>query len=1359
MSYGNQQYSSVPFGQANMPLELPNLKDVKWKRTVDSGVADMTMTLYNTQPLPIGEPPQNNDLDQPGFYSPLRGVTAHSSRWSRTANGWQDWLVPDRIIRCVDTETEILTKRGWLAWDQVAEGDETLGINPATGNAEWQSIVEVFRAPFVGELTRLKTRTHDSLTTGNHRWLTKRYGKFDWRTTETLDRHSYIPLAVSQAKDIVASYSDDFVELAAWYYTEGTADHRLRGLDSGGSISQSEIVNPQNSKRIRDLMYRMYGTPGPLPRGPYVPQEIVDEAIRLRQRGMAVRDVAEKLGVSNISVYRWASGKRANTKVYKWRDGHTRPGQNCFVFTQEVARELRKVICGPDKIPSPEFLTSLTQSQLRLFIDVSILGDGTGSETFLQNEVRVKAFEFACALAGQPTHTKKHGSCRAVTLLRQTVTSPHDAAYQGDRRANGVMQEPYEGHVWCPRVKHKNWLARRNGSVFYTGNTYEGYGFDASVAPEVDTHLYQSGTWRIDDVDFTHDGIITVTCRDIGSILLDQILFPPIVPFASYPLWFETAHDVKNPDIVTSTGGMSAGWVQPHYETSSNLPYVGNGGSVYGHTGPDAFDTSDATYWLSIGNARPDADYSFEFIQGKFTSQKVSGVRFRVWGGPYTCYVSVFAGGKWQGDQTVPYNPNDPVSAPNGSNIRFVTRFHVNNEETKAVAFKAIAGATKIRLTFTNLCNSGIGTYRYRAGVRSFKVSGAVGTTVTTTTPGGTHIEPLTAPPRIYDYTDIPKLVLAYAGFYWPREATHAFRTYSNGTRVTTVAPSDDRALVKGRVWGDFEETGTAPLVAIPMSVFDKKPVMDCVLAGTLVKVPGGHRPIEDLRLGDVVANRGGYGRVTGRKSQLATSVVATVIDGEQIVTSAGHLFWTVRGWVRADELKVGDEVRQHSESLRMVRSGVHGNTDTQGSEKDMFGSLSTGIGGETQDAQSELCLSSVRGGVQRGLGEEVLLPAVLCGGSNFRGSDLRGLWRVVSSHGGSAGRMFDEVSSESDGESSLGRSLGGAVHALASTGRRLVSRVLDVSSGNRRGYCVDASGSGQSSDEGGCRGGRSRPCSEGQAREGSTARRMAHLARVDRTEVLRQGDPGWTALCDEHGEVVLWDLSVDGDPSFTVGKGEFVVHNCITYVKDIVGYLFFIDEGGGAVFRSPNIWSVGNWIGNGGPNSGRTTTVVVIDETTTLMGLGAKMSGRSIREKVFVANVSGQIAAMSNGHNPYPSGLRRVGGFTDQHFATTAECQIMADLITLRQLFTYRTDKVTIPGNPAIQVDDQVRVYERVSEEAFLQYVIGISMNWSLETGKYTYDLDTHWLGDTAFSAWTFNPANLSVEARQYLRSIGKIP
>ncbi len=158
------------------------------------------------------------------------------------------------------------------------------------------------------------------------------------------------------------------------------------------------------------------------------------------------------------------------------------------------------------------------------------------------------------------------------------------------------------------------------------------------------------------------------------------------------------------------------------------------------------------------------------------------------------------------------------------------------------------------------------------------------------------------------------------------------------------------------------------------------------------------------------------------------------------------------------------------------------------------------------------------------------------------------------------------------------------------------------------------------------------------------------------------------------------------------------------------------------------------------------------------MLGLVANLSSRNIREKVFVANVNGQIGAVVKGHNPYPSGMRRVAGWTDQHFETTAECIVMADLITLRQLFTYRTDTVVIAGNPAIQIDDQVRLYERVTNEGFLQYVEGITSSWDLESGRWTYQLSTHWLGDAPFDSWVFDPANLDPATQAYLAALGKI-
>ena len=566
--------------------------------------------------------------------------------------------------------------------------------------------------------------------------------------------------------------------------------------------------------------------------------------------------------------------------------------------------------------------------------------------------------------------------------------------------------------------------------------TYEGYGFNPLVAPEVDPHLYSSGVWRIDDITFDTKGTITIECRDVGSALLDQVLMPPIVPTASYPLKFETKYSVDNPDIVTTTGG----WARPTYDYDSNRYWVGNN-ELFGHHGRDAFDSSASSYWLSIGNSAPDRGFSFEWVQGKFSSRTVSAVRVRTWGGPYLVYVSVWAGGKWQGTKKVPYYPG-PYSAPNGSGIRYSYSFKAGREATTTFKLpKAISGATKVRLAFTNLYRSSLRGGNpdfgpYRAGVRNFEVSSAV----TTTVDGGTHLEPTTSPPGITDYTDVVKTLLAYAGWHWPSQPSLAYRTLSNGTVVTETPGSADAVLRDGRVWGDFEQTGTSPAAALGVDAFDKKPVMDG-----------------------------------------------------------------------------------------------------------------------------------------------------------------------------------------------------------------------------------------------------------------------------------------------------------------------------INLVRDTVAFIFFIDEDGGAVFRSPNIWSVGNWVGTGAATAGRVADIIEVRDVETILDLSTTLSSRSIREKIFVGNLAGQVAGMSNGHNPYPSGLRRVGGWTDQHFSTSAECQIMADLIGLRQLFTYRTDKFRIPGNAAIQIDDQVRIYERVTEEGYLHYVTGIQMNWDLQSGRYTYDLSTHWLGEVPFSDWTFDPATLAAETKAYLQALGK--
>ena len=98
-----------------------------------------------------------------------------------------------------------------------------------------------------------------------------------------------------------------------------------------------------------------------------------------------------------------------------------------------------------------------------------------------------------------------------------------------------------------------------------------------------------------------------------------------------------------------------------------------------------------------------------------------------------------------------------------------------------------------------------------------------------------------------------------------------------------------------------------------------------------------------------------------------------------------------------------------------------------------------------------------------------------------------------------------------------------------------------------------------------------------------------------------------------------------------------------------------------------------------------------------------------------------------------------------------------MADMIAVRQRFRYRSSSITISALPAIQMDDQVRIWEQTSNEGGLHYVRGITSNNNLESGEWTYDLDTHWLGEDPFDPdkWAFDSDDVAEETREFMDAV----
>lgn len=353
--------------------------------------------------------------------------------------------------------------------------------------------------------------------------------------------------------------------------------------------------------------------------------------------------------------------------------------------------------------------------------------------------------------------------------------------------------------------------------------TYEGYGSDGpGVAPERDTRLVCTGVWLIDQVEPSALGMtLTIRCRDLGRLFLEQKVYAPVIPPQFYPVTF------RNWDETVRVGGteVKKGRLTAKPLSSSNEPWGVS--SVGGHTLNHAFDGSGSSFWLSIGNDRPSRRFAYEWVEATVKGN-VSEVRFTPKKKGYTAYLSLMVNGAWVGARQIDYH-EDGIGR-NGADINYYRSMQVTHEGEHRFAFKAVKNVTRVRVTFGNLQYfPAPGPYHYRAGIRDVKVFGeTVKRTVRdvplTEGPAGAN------PSRCSDYTDIVKLASAWAGLFWPVTAS---RKLSDGTTVAwTPADFDTETLgkgVKGAVWGDFEQTGTAPVVPIDISNFDKKSLLDMV--------------------------------------------------------------------------------------------------------------------------------------------------------------------------------------------------------------------------------------------------------------------------------------------------------------------------------------------------------------------------------------------------------------------------------------------------------------------------------------------------------------------------------------------------
>ena len=324
---------------------------------------------------------------------------------------------------CVDEKTEILTKSGWQTHKNLSKENKIATFHTNSETIHYHKPYSIHKYEYSGEMYRIKNKWIDQLVTPNHRVLLKyrRSGykdkddEWNYQRADSLRPHSGIMIPNSGKYGGNLKLSKEKAELLGWIITEGSVN-RHKSI----KMWQSKSANPEKVDRIRTLLQKS--------------SQNFKEHTRSRQT---------EYGKSTECNFALNKTMNDNSWIWEWLKEDLTPKWKLLHVSQECLRALYEGI---------------------------VEGDGhkreDGRHSFIQHDKYTREWFVVLAthLGKRVTHTPQK---KTVYVTHQNYSNIHSSYFN-----KVVVEEEYEGVVWCPETPNTNFIAKRNDKIFVTGNTF-----------------------------------------------------------------------------------------------------------------------------------------------------------------------------------------------------------------------------------------------------------------------------------------------------------------------------------------------------------------------------------------------------------------------------------------------------------------------------------------------------------------------------------------------------------------------------------------------------------------------------------------------------------------------------------------------------------------------------------------------------------------------------------------------------------------------------------------------------------------------------------------------------------------------